>query len=419
MPDDQSLLNLAIALGIGAMIGIERGWSQRARAEGSRVAGLRTFTLFGLMGGIAAHLAGLFGTPALVVSAAVAGGLVIFSMVRDRRSAEDRGITTDIALLITFALGVLAGYGEHQVAVACAVVVTVLLGLKPPLHRWLETLEEAEMLAAFRLLVMSMVILPVLPNRGMGPWDALNPYVIWLMVVLISAMSFGGYLAVKWAGPRRGMLVTGFLGGVTSSTAIAVSMARLSRGAPSFEAPAAAAALAGSTIMYVRILASAAVFSPSLAWTLAAPMAAAAVAGLLVLAFVWPRKTAHPREDADHPPVKPFDLGIPLRFGALLAVVMLASAALQQWMGDAGLLAVSALAGLTDVDAPTLTAAQMVTAGLDPRTGQAAVLIAAAVNVVAKFGIILWIGGRGMAARVGAGFLASLTAGAATYLLMG
>ncbi len=409
MTDAKPLLDLAIALGIGAMIGVERGWSQRDRPEGGRVAGLRTFSLFGLLGGVAAILSRNYGVAALAAIALVAGGLVVMSLIVSRRQSADRSITTEIALVLTFALGVIAGFGEHQVAVASAVVVTVLLGLKPSLHHWLETLERKEMLAAFRLLVMSLVILPVLPNRGFGPWNALNPYTIWLMVVLISAMSFGGYLAVKWVGPKRGMMVTGFLGGMTSSTAIAVAMSKLSRGAKAMEPVSAAAALAGSTVMYLRVLGTCAVFSPTLAWRLALPLGAMTAASLVVLAAIWPRTPIRTEETAREM-VEPFDLKVPLRFGVLLAVVMVASAGVRDWLGNSGLLAVSALAGLTDVDAPTLTAAQMVTAGLDPAVGVLAVMAAVYVNVVAKLGIILWIGSLGMAARVGAGFLASMIA---------
>lgn len=414
MTDAKALLDLAIALGIGVMIGVERGWSQRERPEGGRVAGLRTFSLFGLLGGVAAFLSRIYGVGALAAISLVAGGLVVMSLIVSRRQSSDRSITTEIAIVLTFALGVIAGYGEHQVAVASAVIVTVLLGLKPSLHRWLETLERKEMLAAFRLLVMSLVILPVLPDRGFGPWEALNPYTIWLMVVLISAMSFGGYLAVKWAGPRRGLLVTGFLGGMTSSTAISVAMAKLSQGTKALEPVSAAAALAGSTVMYGRILGVCAVFSPTLAWRLALPLGVMTAASLVVLAAIWPRKPVGAVQSANGE-VEPFDLKVPLRFGAVLAVVMLASAALRAWIGDAGLLAVSALAGLTDVDAPTLTAANMVTGGMDPAVGVLAVLAAVAVNVVAKFVIILWLGGKGMAARVGAGFLAALIGGGLAY----
>jgi uncharacterized membrane protein (DUF4010 family) len=416
MPETAALLALAVALGIGAMIGVERGWSQREQPEGTRVAGLRTFSLFGLLGGVAALLAAAYGTAALVAVAAVAGGIVVVSLLGERRRSADRGITTEVALVVTFALGALAGYGEQRLAVASAVVVTVLLGLKPSLHRWLETLERREMLSAFRLLVMSLVILPVLPDRGFGPWQALNPFTIWLMVVLISAMSFAGYVAVRWLGPGRGLMATGFLGGMTSSTAIAVAMARLGRGAEALQPTSAAAALAGSTVMYLRILGVAAVFSPTLAWQLAPSLGAAALASLGVLAAIWPRTPAIEAEPA-HRLIEPFDLSIPLRFAAVLAVVMVASAALRERIGDAGLLLVSAVAGLTDVDAPTLTAAQMVTGGLDPAVGVAAVLIAVAVNVAAKFGVILWIGGRAMALRVGAGFLAALAAAALVWWL--
>lgn len=418
MTDTLQLLDLAIALGIGAMIGVERGWSQREKPEGTRVAGLRTFAMFGLFGGVAAVMGRFYGTAILAALAVGAAGVVVVSLFAGRRDPENRDITTEVALLLTFALGVLAGFGRHQEAVACAVVVTVLLGLKPSLHGWLKTLERKEMTAAFRLLVMSLVILPVLPDRGFGPWEALNPYTIWLMVVLISAMTFGGYLAVKWAGPRLGLLVTGFLGGMTSSTAVSVAMSRLSRGGQALEPISAAAALAGSTVMYFRVLGLCAIFSPALAWRLTTPLCAMAVASLVVLALIWPRG-AFDVEQAVSDMIEPFDLKVPLRFALVLAVVMVASAALREWQGDKGLLAVSALAGLTDVDAPSLTAAQMVTGGLSPAIGALAVLLAVGVNVLSKLGIVLWIGSFRMALRVGAGFLASLIAGAAAWWLGG
>jgi uncharacterized membrane protein (DUF4010 family) len=418
MNDIPQLLDLAIALGIGVMIGVERGWSQREMPEGTRVAGLRTFSLFGLFGGISAVMGTVYGEVILGALAVGAASIVVVSLLAGRRDPDNRDITTEVALLLTFALGVLAGFGRHQEAVACGVVVTVLLGLKPSLHGWLKTLERKEMTAAFRLLVMSLVILPVLPDRGFGPWNALNPYTIWLMVVLISAMTFGGYLAVKWAGPRLGLLVTGFLGGMTSSTAVSVAMARLSKGGPALEPISAAAALAGSTVMYLRVLALCAVFGPVLAWRLAAPLCAMAVASLLVLAAIWPRG-AFDVEQSTTDMIEPFDLKMPLRFAAVLAVVMVVSAAVRDWVGDSGLLAVSALAGLTDVDAPSLTAAQMVTGGLSPSVGVLAVLLAVGVNVFAKLGIVLWIGSRRMALRVGAGFLASLAAGTAAWWLAG
>lgn len=416
MTDKLQLLDLAIALGVGAMIGVERGWSQREMPEGTRVAGLRTFSLFGLFGGVAAVMGTLYGAAILAAVALGAAGIVVVSLVTGRRDPANRDITTEVALLLTFALGVLAGFGKHTEAVACAVVVTVLLGLKPSLHGWLETLERKEMTAAFRLLVMSLVILPVLPNKGFGPWEALNPYVIWLMVVLISALSFAGYMAVKYAGPRWGLIVTGVMGGLASSTAVAVTMARLGKGESNVQPAAATAAVASSTVVYGRLLVVSAAFAPVLAWKLAPVLGAMALTGAVCVAVMWPRHQPTRGQGAQAmEEMKPFSLTTPLRFAAVLAVVMVASAGLQSWLGDAGLLLVSGIAGLTDVDAPSLTAAERVANGLDAGIGALAILIAVAVNIVAKLVIVGWIGGMGMAKRVAPGLLLALPVGAAVW----
>lgn len=421
MLDYQPLLDLASALGIGLMIGVERGWSQRDKPDGGRMAGLRTFTLIGLLGGLAAYLSQQQGIWVLIALAALVGLIVVASLVRTPYDAGNRGITTEIAVVLTFALGATAGYGEHSIAAAAAVVTTVLLAFKPPLHKWVENLERPEIHGAIRLLVMSLVILPVLPNQGFGPWQALNPYLIWLMVVLISALSFAGYMAVKWAGPRLGLIVTGIMGGLASSTAVAVSMARLGRGSETVRPAAATAAVASSTVVYIRLLAVSAAFSPTLAGRLAPILGAMALAGLVVIIIMWPRRpdardSARAGEDLHG--MKPFSLSVPLKFAAVLAVVMVSSAGLQSWLGDAGLLLVSGIAGLTDVDAPTLTAAERVARGLPAATGALAILIAVAVNILAKFTIIAWTGGRDMAARVAPGLLAALPAGALAWWLV-
>lgn len=417
MPDYKPFLDLAIALGIGAMIGVERGWSKREMAEGTRVAGLRTFSIFGLFGGVAALMGTLYGITVLLALALGAASIVVVSLFTGRRDPENRDITTEVALLLTFSLGVLAGFGSHREAVACAVVVTVLLGLKPSLHGWLRTLERDEMTAAFRLLVMSLVILPVLPNRGFGPWAALNPYVIWLMVVLISALSFAGYMAVKHVGPRWGLIVTGLMGGLASSTAVAVTMARLGRSGGAIQPAAATAAVASSTVVYARLLVVSAAFAPVLAWKLAPVLGAMTLAGAACVAIMWPRGQQVADGQAEHAMdgMKPFSLAMPLKFAAVLAVVMVASAGLQEWLGDAGLLLVSGIAGLTDVDAPSLTAAERVSGGLDPGVGALAILIAVAVNIVAKFAIVASVGGAGMAKRVAPGLLIALPVGAAVW----
>jgi uncharacterized membrane protein (DUF4010 family) len=419
MPDYLPFLDLATALGIGLMIGVERGWTQRDKPEGGRMAGLRTFTMTGLFGGIAAALAATYGVWVIIAFGAVIGLIVAAALSRIPWEEGNHGITTEIALIVTFALGALAGSSREVIAVPAAVVVTWLLAFKPRLHSWVENLEQPEIHAAIRLLIMSLVVLPILPNQGYGPWDALNPYVLWLMVVLISALSFAGYLAVKYVGPRWGLIVTGLMGGLASSTATSVTMARLGRSNEAVRPAAATAAVASSTVVYVRLLIVSAAFAPALALKLAPVLGAMALTGAACVAVMWPREQPSDGQGADAmKDMKPFNLSMPLKFAAVLAVVLVASAGLQSWLGDTGLLLVSAVAGLTDVDAPSLAAASRVTQGLDPAVGALAILIAVAVNIVAKFGIIASIGGAGMARRVAPGLLLTLPVGAAALWFM-
>jgi len=415
MPDYKPFLDLAIALGIGLMIGVERGWTQRDKPAGGRMAGLRTFTVTGLFGGVAAALAALYGVWVIIALGAVIGLIIAAALSRVPWEQGNHGITTEIALLLTFALGALAGAGEKDLAVPAAVAVTVLLAFKPGLHRWVENLEKPEIYGAVRLLVMSLIVLPILPNQGYGPWQALNPYVIWLMVVLISALSFAGYMAVKHAGPRWGLIVTGLMGGLASSTAVAVTMARLGRSGDEVQPAAATAAVASSTVVYLRLLVVSAAFAPALAWKMAPVLGAMTLAGLLCVAVMWPRHAGAGPDRSPLEDMKPFSLATPLRFAAVLAIVMVASAGLQSWLGDAGLLLVSAVAGVTDVDAPALTAAERVAEGLDPAVGALAILLAVAVNIVAKCAIITWIGGLSMGRRVAPGLLLALPVGAAVW----
>ncbi|MGE0668789.1 MAG: MgtC/SapB family protein [Sphingomonadales bacterium] len=416
MPDYKPFLDLAIALGIGLMIGVERGWTQRDKPEGGRMAGLRTFTVTGLFGGVAAALAQLYGVWIIVALGLLITLIVAAALSRIPWDQGNHGITTEIALVLTFALGALAGSGREDLAVPAAVVVTGLLAFKPGLHRWVENLERPEINGAVRLLVMSLIVLPILPNQGYGPWNALNPYVIWLMVVLISALSFAGYMAVKYAGPRWGLIVTGLMGGLASSTAVAVTMARLGRSGGDIQPAAATAAVASSTVVYGRLLVVSAAFAPVLAWKLAPVLGAMALAGAACVAVMWPRDQPAAGQDAQAmADMKPFSLATPLRFAAVLAVVMLASAGLQDWLGNAGLLLVSAVAGVTDVDAPSLTVAERVSGGLDAGVGALAILLAVAVNIVAKFAIVASIGRGGMARRVAAGLLLPLPVGVAVW----
>jgi len=199
---------LGVALAIGFVIGAERGWETRAAAEGGRTAGLRTFALTGLFGGLAALLAERFGASLLAVGFLGVAALAVASYFALVRAHGDLGFTTELALVLTYGLGALAGSGVQLEALAAAVVVAAILGFKRELHRGLEWLERREVTATLQLLLIAAVALPLLPDRAMGPFEALNPRRIGLLVLLLAAISYGGWFAVRLAGERAGLLLT-------------------------------------------------------------------------------------------------------------------------------------------------------------------------------------------------------------------
>lgn len=379
MPEAPVLMErLAVALAIGLLIGLERGWKTRGMEEGQRVAGVRTFGVIGLLGGLSAVLTLLTGPVTLAAALIGAGGLLGINHWYTLQRGEDVGSTTVVAALATYALGALAGFGALSVAGSAAVVLTLLLGAKAPLHGFVARLEEKELMAAIQLLVISVVLLPILPNAGYGPYGALNPYRIWWMVVLIAGLSFLGYVAVRIAGARRGVLLTGLLGGLASSTVTAVNLARLSRASADAAAHPllAAGAVAAVATMYPRVLVIVAVAAPALVARLALPLGLAMAAALAAVAWRW-RHGAALSDPHALQPRNPFELGVALQFAVLLTAVMLLARGLQDWAGEAGLLALAAASGLGDVDAITLSLASMM------RDGEATVPLAAAGTVVA------------------------------------
>ncbi len=412
----ETFLSLGVALAVGLLIGIERGWHERAAEEGSRIAGVRTFGLIGLLGGLWALVAEQLGE-LLLGFAFVTFAIVI--IVAHRQAVlirKDVGITTVVAALITFALGALAVRGYLAVSAAVAVVTATLLSLKPVLHRWLRRLEPAELYGALKLLLISVVLLPVLPNRGYGPWQALNPYAIWWLVVLIAGLSFAAYFAMKIAGPRRGILLTSLLGGMVSSTAAALSFSRIGkRGVLS--GLLAAGVIAASATMFPRILLEVAVVNAQLLPHLLLPlgvMTVIAYGGAGWLCF----RQGGGNELAEPPLRNPFELLPALQFGLLLALVMLASKAFYTWMGEEGIYLLTVLSSLGDVDAIVLSLARMARTELADELAARAILLAAAVNTVVKGLLVFLVAGGKMGWRVAIVFLLTLAAGGATLLYL-
>lgn len=394
---------LGLALALGLLIGVERGWAGRSAQEGTRIAGLRTFGLIGLLGGLWALLAQHLGP--LVLGFAFLGfaAVVIAGHWLETRETRDYGITTVVAALVAFALGALALYGHSTQAAAAAVAVAVLLRFKPQLHGWLSRLEPGELHAALRLLVISVILLPVLPNQGYGPWEALNPYEIWWMVVLIAGISFVGYFAIKIAGPQRGVILTAMSGGLVSSTPLTLSFSRMGQREPALQGLLAVGVVLASSTVFPRILIVVGVVAPSMVVYLAWPFGIMMLAGYGAALWQWRRV----RGEVPLGAVKlhnPSELGTALQFGALLALVMLLAHALQAWLGHAGIYLLAAVSGITDVDAITLSLSRLVPHTLALQVAAQGIVLAAMMNTLVKGALVFAIAGRRMGWQVGLPF---------------
>jgi uncharacterized membrane protein (DUF4010 family) len=378
---------------------------------------LRTFSVIGLLGGVAGWLGQELGAIVIAAGFVAVAGLAIAMYVTSVRTDERIGATTEFATLVTYGLGALAGHGQVVLALAAAVVVVALLDTKAPLHKLLQRVRHDELRAAIKLLVVSAVLLPILPNEGYGPGGILNPYRLWWFVVLVAGLSLAGHFAVRVAGPERGPIITGLVGGLASSTAVTVSASRLAKETPARAAQQAACVAAAKGVMCLRVIVVAGVVNAGLLPVLIPPLAAAALDGFAA-AYLLARRPAEEHDGAHEqgrrePAPVPDDFGAALIFAAALAAVMLASHYARQWFGVSGLYATAALAGLVDVDAITVTAANL--GNTDAAVAVGAILVAAAVNTLVKLAIAASLGPRGFALQVGAVVAAVLAAGAAAF----
>ncbi|AYO09889.1 MgtC/SapB family protein [Vibrio campbellii] len=409
--------NLFIALLLGAIVGTQRGWVMRNNVEGSRVAGIRTFSLVGLLGGLVGILANLY-TPLLLGFALIA--LVILACIAfviQQKKSEDISITGVVSLVITFVLGSLAVSGEAVLAAAAAVITAVVLDNKKELHQALQRLQEYELDAALRLLLISIVLLPLLPNQAYGPWKALNPYEIWWMVVLIASISFVGYFAIKIGGAKRGILFTSVFAGLSSSTALTLQFSHLSREQANISPLLASGILLSCGTMFPRLLIVLSVINPQLV-TLLGPIVLVMMAALYLPAWwIWRRSEVEQIEQPNKQ-TNPLALQSALFFGVVLAVIMLLSHALSDLFGSAGVLILSALSGITDVDAISLALGRQSTQTLSVETAALGILIAASVNTVVKMGMVVAIGDKALWRRVAPVMVGCVLSGAILFLAL-
>lgn len=390
------LVAFLAAAGFGAVIGLER---QSGKHDESVLFGARTFALYGLWGAFAAFAGDRYGTGAFVAFAAGFLALVVAAYVIGARRSGDYGTTTEAAAVAAFLTGVLAFDEQWVAALAIAVGGAALLRSKEPLHRLTDRFTDDDVRAVLQFAVITALVLPLVPDTDLGPYGAFNPREIWLMVVLISAVGLAGYAALRWLG-SKGLVLTGLLGGLVSSTAVTLGYSRMARSGPELSAGLAAGVLAASTVMYPRVLGEAAVVAPSLARALVVPLATMGVLVGGAAAWTW---FGYGRQDAEDPKLElqnPLTLGVALGFAALYAVIVFFSELLLNEVSAASVQLVGAVSGINDVDAITLSTANLVRDGFDTVVGARTVLIAVVVNTAVKAGLAWFIGGAGRYRKV-------------------
>ncbi len=385
-----------LALVIGGLVGLQREHAEGGKGE--LFAGVRTFALFSLAGAGGALLAEILAYPwAFLVLLAVVGLLIIVSHgISSWRGAI--GLTTEMAALLTFLIGAFCYWGMLELAAALGVTVTVLLSFKGELRRFAQQLTQADVLAALKFAVITAIVLPLLPNQtfGVPPWDAFNPYRVWLMVVLVSGVGFAGYVLMKRLGPGKGIGLTGLIGGLVSSTAVTLSFAHRGKQEAALARALAVGIAVAWTVMFGRVLVVVAVVNLGLLSRIVFPIVAAGLVGL-VGSFVLLR-AARGGEAPALEVEAPFELGPAVRFGLLYGGILIAARAAHLYLGDLGVYLSSVAAAVADVDAITLTMAELGRpgGGVDPVTAGRAIVVAAMANTLVKGGMVAVLGGRSL-----------------------
>jgi uncharacterized membrane protein (DUF4010 family) len=386
--------NFATALLIGALIGIER---ERRGLEHDLpgIAGLRTFILYALFGALCGWLSLAFESPWVLAAGLLAAAAAMLAgyVMSVRVDADNIGQTTEIAALATFLLGAVAAHGERELAAGLGVAVAAILAYKQPLHGFVEKLGSDDVYAALRLLVATFIVLPILPDEPLDPWNALNPQSLWLLVLLISGLSLVGYVLTRVLGVERGIPITGLAGGLASSTAATLSLARQSS-EPQYE-KAGAAILAGVllawTVSFVRVFVELLIVNRALLPVVLPGLVAMSV---VCAAFAWLmlRRAGQDGGAAREVALRnPFSLTSAIKFAAVFAVVLLVVKIVPSEAPDAGMYAIAALAGTTNVDAMTLSMAQYARTN-SAQVAANAITISILSNTVVKAGMVLVVG---------------------------
>jgi len=409
-----ALLSIAVAIAAGGLVGAERQQAHAGR-PGSDFGGVRTFPLVALTGAIGAMLRPIFGEWLL---AALLAAIVVLLAISHARTKDDLGVSSEIAAIVTFVLGAVAGTheilpdGQRYLLVAAGAATTMgLLAVKRPLHGFIARVSEDDVYATAKFVLLALVVIPLLPNRTVGPLEVINPFKVGLMIALVAGIGFAGYVAVRVVGGHRGLLVTGILGGLVSSTAVTLTFAGRAKETPAIAPLSAVAILAASSMMFARLVVVIGVVDGPLLATVALPLGTMAATGFIIAA-IWVRKSGRNTESTDPVPLRnPFALKQAVQFGLLYGAVLFVAKAAQIYVGKSGLYASAILSGLADVDAITLSLTELHRSGTEASVVATGITLAAVTNTLVKGTMAATVGGWALGRRVGMAFLVILVAG--------
>jgi uncharacterized membrane protein (DUF4010 family) len=408
----EAFRQIGVALGLGLLVGLQR------ERVASRLAGLRTFALTTVFGTLCGQLSHAFGGWIAVAGLLALTGIILAgNAIKLRSEGADPGQTTEVALLLLYLVGVYLAVGPTEVAIAVGGGTAVLLWAKPQLQGFAGRLGDADVRAIMQFALLSLVILPVLPNRAIDLYGVVNPREAWWMVVLVAGLSLIGYVAHKLLGDRGGTLAAGLLGGLISSTATTLAFARRARTTPAATATAAIVIALASIVVFARVLVEIAITSPDLLRAATPRVGGLGLLAALLAVFLWVRWRRRDAGDGLPPLGNPTQIEAALFFGVLYAAVTFGGAAARDQFGDSGLYAVAAVSGLTDIDAITLSTARAVSSTkLGADEGWRLVVLAILTNLGFKFAAIVILGGRALALRAGTVIAITIAAGALLLL---
>lgn len=385
-----------VALLIGALLGMEREFFQQ-KEDAPDFAGIRTFSLVALLGAVAAFLMADFG---ILPIALALGGLILLTTTSYLgallRSGKETGITTEVAVLLTFLFGVLVMGDQGKVASALAVLTALILALKGRLHDVIRRMSTEDLRVTLQFALVAGVILPLLPDRAIDPLGLLNLFQVWLMVVFVSGIGFSGYVLMKVLGPSRGINLMGLLGGLASSTATTISLSSASRENSSMSSHYARAVILASSVMVPRLMLLVLVIHPPLLRMVSIPLGAMLMTGLGIILFLQRKSTPHENTlKRSFKLAHPLKLSTAIKFGLVFAVVLIIVEFAQESFGSTGVYVASAIAGLTDVDAITLSVSRLTgNAQMNIQVAGVAIVIAALMNTIAKGSIAYFLGSK-------------------------